>query len=141
MGKEGMGIGSASIVLIFAVLCLTIFALISYSSSERDKALLDTNVRMVKAYYQADTLAEYILADIMSQGLQDTVRGVEINIGFDFDIFADTVSFDVPVMENKILHVTAAFGFDGAEILNWSMRDTRKWSENEDDLPVWDGEF
>jgi hypothetical protein len=141
MGKEGMGVGSASIVLIFAVLCLTVFALISLSSVKNDKALTDSNVKLVKAYYEADTLAECILADIMSGGLQETVRGIEITTGFDMDIFADTVSFDVPILNDKVLHVAAAFGFDGTEILIWSMRDLREWHENEDHLPVWDGEF
>ena len=140
MSRGGMGVGSASVILIFAVLCLTIFALISLSSAKSDKALAETSVTLVKAYYEADTLAEYILADIMTGGLRDTVRGVEITVGFDMDLFADTISFEIPVAPDRVLHVSAAFGFDGAEVLSWSIRDLRGWSDVEDGLPIWDGE-
>ena len=51
MNKSGIGIGSASVVLVFAVLCLTIFALISYTAAINDKALTEVEVRLVKGYY------------------------------------------------------------------------------------------
>jgi hypothetical protein len=54
MDKKGMGIGSASLVLIFAVLCLTVFALISLSAAQNDKALADANAALVKAYYETE---------------------------------------------------------------------------------------
>jgi len=44
MGKSGIGVGSASIVLVFAILCLTIFSLITYVVAGNEKALVDAKV-------------------------------------------------------------------------------------------------
>ncbi|MCL2163360.1 MAG: hypothetical protein FWH55_02985 [Oscillospiraceae bacterium] len=64
MNRSGLGIGSASVTLIFAVLCLTILALISHVSADNDKALSDAEAKMVIGYYNADVLAERVVAEL-----------------------------------------------------------------------------
>jgi hypothetical protein len=134
-----MGVGSASVVLIFAVLCLTVFALISLSTAANDKALTRNNANLVREYYRADTLAETILADILRDGVQEKVRGIEITSDFDMMTWEELISYSVPVNGTKVLYVEVQLGMDGAERLSWSMRDTRVWSGEEVYLPVWDG--
>jgi hypothetical protein len=142
MGKQGMGTGSALLILIFAVLCLTIFALISLSSAGNDKALADANAELVMLYYEADALAETILAEIIAS-LPGTaageIRGVPVTMAFDEYKLADVISYRVPVNEYKSLHVEAVFGIDGVEVLCWAMRDARDWKEEDEPLNVWDG--
>ena len=139
MNKSGIGIGSASVVLVFAVLCLTIFALISYSAAANDKALMDVEVRLVKNYYKADTLAECILSELIAADrIPDYVRGVKITARWDWDLMAETAEFSCVVSDGKELYVKTVFYGDEYNILSWRMRNTGLW-ETEDDLPVWPG--
>ena len=54
MKNGGIGVGSASIVLVFAVLCLTVFSLITLVVAGNDKVLVDAGAKLVTAYYEAD---------------------------------------------------------------------------------------
>jgi hypothetical protein len=65
--KNGIGTvnaGGAIIIIIFVVLCLTIFGLLSFTTSFADKKLADKNLRSVEQYYKADSEAEQKLAMI-----------------------------------------------------------------------------
>jgi len=65
--KTGIGTvnaGGAIIIIIFVVLCLTIFGLLSFTTSFADKKLADKNLRSVEQYYKADSEAEKTLAMI-----------------------------------------------------------------------------
>ena len=58
--QAGMGaqIGSASIVMIFAVLCLTIFAVLSFQTASHEQRLAQKTADAARAYYRADSIAE-----------------------------------------------------------------------------------
>ena len=139
MNKSGIGIGSASVVLVFTVLCLTVFTLISYTAAGNDKALTDVEARLVKAYYDADTLAECVVAEmIAADTIPGSIRGVEITTQWDWELMADTAEFSCAVSEGKELYVKAVFYGDSYDILSWRMRDTGTW-QTDDGLPVWSG--
>ena len=55
-------VGASSLLVIFAVLCLTIFALLSVSTVQADGRLSDHAAKAVVNYYEADAKAEEILA-------------------------------------------------------------------------------
>ena len=52
--KNGANIGSASLILIFIVLCLGTFGLLSLSSAKNDLDLAERNGRSVSGFYRAD---------------------------------------------------------------------------------------
>ena len=139
MNRSGMGVGSASIILIFAVLCLTIFTLISYTSANVDEAMSDISVEIIQSYYEADTLAECILAEILDSDVTpDTVFGRDIESEWDFDI--ERIKFSCPVSESKSLCVELTIDSDSShEILMWKLLDTSEW-EADDSLNVWLGD-
>ena len=125
MGKGGVGVGSASIVLVFAVLCLTIFSLITLVVSSNDKDLVDAQAQLVSGYYEADTLATRILADILSNDqVPDNILGVDIYTGWDDTLNAETTYFFCHVSDVKALYVNLVFHDDSYDILSWRMRDT-----------------
>ena len=141
MNKSGIGIGSASVVLVFAVLCLTIFALISYTAALNDRALTEVEIRLVKGYYEADTLAEFILAEILAaDNIPDYTRGVTIETRWDWDLMAETVEFSCVISDEKELYVKVAFYGDSYDILSWRIQNTREWAIDTG-LPVWQGEL
>ncbi|MCL1819818.1 MAG: hypothetical protein FWG36_04070 [Oscillospiraceae bacterium] len=147
MNNGGTGTGSASIVLIFAVLCLTVFSIIAYSSARAGKAMTDAEVRLVKQYYDADAIAEMITAEIMlnTDDIPESVMGAEIESYLDFDTWAQIVQFNCGMNDRKELHVKLEVYPDYYNILSWRMRDIGDEDGGDfgfifdDNLPVWDG--
>ena len=60
----GIGIGGASILAIFVVLCLTTFATLSLVSARADARLAEKSRTASTEYYAADLLAEQMLGDV-----------------------------------------------------------------------------
>ena len=53
-------VGGASLLVVFAVLCLTVFALLSLTTVQADVRLADASVQAVADYYAADLEAQTI---------------------------------------------------------------------------------
>ena len=131
------GIGSALIVLVFTVLCLTIFTVISLVPALTGQRLIEAEVELVKSFYEADTLAEQVVAEILAaQTVPGNVLGVEIKT--EQGAQGERVSFTIPIAETRLLYVVLAIGRDHYEILTWRMYQTRYW-EADDRLNVWPG--
>lgn len=138
--KSGVGVGSASIVLIFAVLCLTVFTLITYIVASNNIALVEAEAELVAGFYEADTLAEQVLAEILAAGaLPERAHGVDISAGYDEQLEADTASYYCAISESKSLYVNLALRDDSYDILCWRMVDTDAWHAD-DGINVWIGE-
>jgi len=140
MNKSGVGVGSASIVLVFAVLCLTIFSLITFVVAGNDKALVDAKVNLVSGYYEADVLAEEILLNLLaSDVIPDEVSGVKIHTGIDNDLGVETVYFFCEISDIKALYVNLLMRGNSYEILSWRMYDTDDWVFDSS-MNVWAGD-
>ena len=63
-GSATINAGGAIIIIIFVVLCLTIFGLLSFTTAFADKRLADRTLLSVQQYYEADTRAEQMLAAV-----------------------------------------------------------------------------
>jgi len=138
MNKSGMGVGSASIILVFAVLCLTIFALISLTAANVDKTMLDISSKVINEYYEADTLAECILAEILDSAIvPDSVYGIDIST--ERSAGTEYIEFSCPVSDTKLLHVKVELSGDSYDILQWNVEDIGLW-EADDRLNVWLGD-
>ena len=66
-------VGGISLLVVFAVLCLTIFALLSLSTVQADIRLADASVKAVADYYAADRQAQEILARLRAGELPEEV--------------------------------------------------------------------
>lgn len=141
MTKNSIGMGSASIILVFTVLCLAIFALLTYASAHADKSLADASARMTKSYYAADTLAEQILAEVLaSEDVPDEYLGVDIYNEWDWMAGVERVIFSCPVTDTQELYVEAVISIDSYDVLVWKVRNiTEDTWEPESGLPVWEG--
>lgn len=62
--KLNVGTGASSILMIFVVLCLTTFGILSLVSSRADLHLTQANAKSVEEYYYADSKLELELADL-----------------------------------------------------------------------------
>jgi len=129
--RGGVGVGSASIVLVFAVLCLTIFSLITLVVASNDRALVEAEVNLVVGYYEADTLAELVLAELkQSDEIPDSIRGVDIRTVWHDYLEMETVYFYTRISDFKDLFVHLAFYEDSFTILSWRMSETDEWEYN-----------
>lgn len=136
-GGEGMSkkeysqqapvVGGSSLVVIFAVLCLTVFALLSLSTVKADKRLADINAKAVEEYYAADLEAERILSEIRGGSLPDGVTKS-----------GNIYSYSCPVSETQMLSVEVSVTGEGFDIIRWQTVSTTDWTEN-DGLAVWRG--
>ena len=130
MNKGGIGVGSASIVLVFAVLCLTIFSLISFIVTQNTKALVDAEAEFVTGYYRADSRAELILAELLNSGTIPTqIQGIDINIEQDNDLESNIINFVYPIYDTdyKDLFVRVSLGEKSYSVLSWRVIDNAEW--------------
>ena len=120
-------VGGSSLLVIFAVLCLVIFALLGASTVQADGRLSQTSAAAVTAYYEADCRAEEILARLRAG---ETPEGVERN--------GEYFRFECPVSDTQVLVVSGRLNGDFYEILQWQTDSVTRWEES-DDLNIWDG--
>ena len=121
-------VGGSSLLVIFAVLCLTVFALLSISTVRANQKLSDSSCRTVEGYYRADCSAEQILARLRTG---ERVEGVQGNDGL--------FSYACAISDTQALVVEVAV--DGTEytVLRWQAVSTADW-QADNSLPVWDGD-
>ena len=120
-------VGGSSLLVIFAVLCLTVFALLSVSTAQANRRLSEQTVQAVEEYYAADCRAEEILAEIRAG---KTPEGVTLS--------GDIYSYTCPISETQALAVTVRAEGGNYEILRWQAVSTVDWA-GDDSLPIWDG--
>ena len=129
MKRERMtapAIGGSSLLVIFAVLCLTVFALLSLSTAQAEKRLADAAAQSVTDYYAADLEAEKIFARLR---LGEVVDGVRIDGG--------CYRYECPISESQTLEVELEKTEHTWHILRWQV--IAHSGPVSEALPVWDG--
>ena len=141
MKRNTVGFGGASLMLIFSVLCLAIFAVLTLSSANREKTLTDRLEDSTSAYYAADSAAVEIeakLARAVSRGETPAeIDGVTINAA------GSTFAFACPIDGRRslavVLRADETAAGTGLRVLQWRETETANWTP-EDQLDVWKGE-
>ena len=140
--SRGMGVGTVSLIMIFSVLCLTVFAMLTLSTSNAEKILADRTAAFIKGYYEADSLATEIMAELAVDnargGLPGAVRGVEITYE-ETDDGAALANYTCKVTDVQDLVVALKLKGSGGEVLQWKTEYSQEW-EFDDSLIVWDGD-
>ncbi len=101
-------VGGTSLFMIFAVLCLTVFTLLTISTAVSDRKLSDVSANAVASYYAADLEAETILASIRRGDIPECVT-VENGV----------YSYSVAVSDTQSLNVSVAFENGTWSVLRW----------------------
>lgn len=121
-------LGGSSLLVVFAVLSLTVFALLSLSTVRANQRLGDASTKAVTDYYAADTQAQEILARLR---MGDVVEGVTVE--------GDRVTYRCPISDTQALEVELRQEGDTYQILRWQAVATVAWQES-DNTEYWDGE-
>lgn len=120
-------VGGSALLVIFAVLCLTTFAMMSLATIQADRRLTGAAADAVGAYYSADTRAEEILARI---------RGGEIPAGV--AVSGQIYTYSIRISGTQKLQVKIRMEGKAYAVLEWRAVSTAKWKPD-DTLRVWDG--
>lgn len=132
--------GGASLLTVFAVLCLTIFALLSLSTVRAHSALSDSSARAVESYYAADAQAQEILARLRFGEKPDGVTVYEPIAHYDDRVEQRQIcAYTVPISDTQELRVEVEVrSTSDYTILRWQTVPTGEW-DIDDSLDLWDG--
>lgn len=121
-------VGGSSLLVIFAVLCMSVFALLALATVQADVKLAEENTKAVMQYYDADLKAEQIVARLRRG---EEVSGV-IQKG-------NTYAFSCDVSDTQILSVVVRIKNDNYEVLQWKEIAVEEWNP-EEHIKVWGSE-
>ena len=141
MKRNAVGLGGASLVLIFSILCLAIFAVLALSSANREKTLTDRLKASTEAYYAADSRAveiEIKLREALARGeTPSEIDGVAVTAQ------DDTYTYACPIDERRTLAVVLKAARNQLPVtlqtLQWCEISTADWTPQEE-LDVWKGD-
>lgn len=127
-------VGGISLLVVFAVLCLTVFALLALTTVQADTRLADASAEAVTDYYAADCQAQEILARLRNGEIPE---GVEITgaVASCAVPISDTQELQIEVRLDRLLW---GMETDGYTVLRWQAVPTGAW-EADESIDVWDG--
>lgn len=121
-------VGGSSLLVIFAVLCLTVFAMLALSTVQANGRLSDASAEAVTAYYAADAQAEAILAQLRAGQVPEDVT-----------VTGEIYTYTCPISDTQALEVEVRVSGTDYEVLRWQSVSTADWQADEC-LHVWDGQ-
>ena len=119
--------GSASLLAIFAVLCLVVFALLSLSTAQAYDRLADASADAVTGYYRADFEAEKIFAQLRSGKLPNGVIKS-----------TDSYRYSCVISETQQLEVELLKNDENWKVLRWQAVSIADYKPDES-IAVWSG--
>lgn len=131
-----IGVGGASLLLIFVLLSLTTFATLSLVSANADKGMVDRDAQAVTNYYAADSIAEEMLAkigEIVAQtppnGLVSALQAIQLENQLEIhleepilvkqELDGITIAYSLPVDQRRYLHVGLLIQDRNIKITEW----------------------
>lgn len=151
--RASVQVGGSTILMIFTVLCLTVFAVLSLSSAKADVSLTQKAEQTLIAYYKADGEAEEKLRqwdEQMAEAQKDANEEQEFflelekRLGTDYDRTENKIKFEIPLTNgSQSLFIEIEPLYQAAEknykINKWKVQNTGEYLIDET-LNVWLGE-
>lgn len=133
-------LGGSSLLTVFAVLCLTVFALLSLSTVRADLRLAQHSRQAVQDYYAADARAQEILARLRTgEALPEGVSVETVSVDYP-DHDEEIHSYAIPISDTQELQVEVRIDTsDDYEVLRWQVVNTGEWN-SDGGLEIWDGD-
>ena len=121
-------LGGSTLLVIFAVLCLLTFSLLTLSTALSNQRLSEAGLSAVSAYYAADCAAEETIAALRAGQMPEHVTQN-----------GSTYSFSCPVSEKQTLFVVLEEQNGMLQVLQYKTV-TADDAEYDETITVWDGE-
>lgn len=149
--KRGMGTGYVTVMLIFALICLTVFAVLSFQAAYADERLSARTVEYARRYYAADTDAKEILAQLDEIAYESRAEGffaenfleqsAQLAALYE-EMGAVRAEYSCAINERQEISVCVVFYEDsqkGFEVRRWQT--VSDGAQQDSALGVWDGTF
>ena len=128
-GKQFTGMGASSILMIFVVLCLTTFAILSFVTSYADLRLSRRSQEAAEKFYAADARTDEILAEIdaimignQSEAAMKEIVEIESADG-------RQIVISVPIEENQSLRTVLKVSKASYEVVSRQKVTVIAWEE------------
>ena len=135
------GTGISSLLMIFVVLCLTVFGVLAYMTARADDRLTQRSAQMVQTYYEADARAEEALARL-DAALLDALPEEEALSSSGFTLCADedvpTGELEIPMNSSRVYRLRVEIENGAYRVIVRQTEDHAVWEEEY--LDVWDGQ-
>ncbi len=125
-------VGGSSLLVIFAVLCLTVFALLGLTTVQAGGRLSRAGAESVAAYYAADCAAEEIFARLRAGEIPEEV-GVCACPG------VEGYTYTCPISDTQQLSVEIHCDGISWSVERWQAEGTVEREETGQYLDLWDG--
>lgn len=146
--KRTANIGTSFLILIFIVLCLAIFSVLSISNAVRENGFSEKNAAAVREYYRADGEGVAFLANI-SEGLKkaqgnnpDEIKDWMLKTYGDFYV-EETNRFctDVDMATGQSLRVEIEANWEEqiCQVVAWNVYE-KEITQIDQAIPVWNGQ-
>ncbi len=140
--QGGITPGITSLAVILMVLCMTVFAALSYITAKGEHNLAIKSAAAMREYYTNDLAcakaAQQIL-DAYGQGLAPREIAQQWELEYSETPYGEDIAFYSAAGDGQRLDVTIHFAGGSTLITRWQQVRTGEW-EPDDSLNVWDGE-
>lgn len=147
--KRYANIGSSLLLVIFIVLCLTTFGLLSLQNARNDALLSERSAEAVKEYYRADCLGETFLqqtdkvflnAQKNGAGPEAVKRQVTSELGDYYQEDTDRICTDIPMRAGQALRIELLPDWEkgSCSVAVWSVYNCEDY-EIDQSVRVWRG--
>lgn len=145
--RNKVSIGASSLILIFIVLCMATFGLLSLSSAQGDLKLAMRNTEAVEYFYEAEAVGQrwlkevdQVLIEEMGEGKDssESSKRVEDRLGSIYNRETGLITTDIPMDRGRSLHIELGLvcGPERYEINSWYVYSSDEY-EIDNSMPVW----
>ena len=120
--------GSTSLLTVFAVLCMVVFAMLSLSTAQAYDRLADASADAAAEYYRADFEAEKIFAELRNGKVPNSVTKN-----------GDNYRYSCAISETQLLEVELLFKNENWQVLRWQAVSVADHQPDES-ITVWNGQ-
>ncbi len=140
--SAGIHVGSASIIMIFAVLCLTVFSTLSYVTSSQEQKLAQKSAQAIEQYYDADWQCEAYyeqIYDLLKSGVAVSDLPQYLDVKVTEAGASALIDYAVDIDERQQLEVQLIAENGALRTELWAIAPKAQHAYS-DELAVWDGE-
>jgi len=141
----GVNVGGASIIMVFSVLCLTVFAVLTLVSANAESTLAKKSSAVVSNYYVADANATETLAKVYEiVDEQSSLQDINVKVALLKDVSTKEeagllyISYFENIDDSQKLTVKLSTDGKKVDVLSWKVESTAEW-EPDNGLDVWQG--
>ena len=136
MRRGGTVSGAVSLVVIFGVLCMAVFATLTFATANRERGLSELDALRAEEFYRADTAATRIAAALRGgdRALADALlKEWEASSEIRFAEREDGTSaeFSIPAGGRRRLEVELILRDGGMQILRWQTLYAGTWEADD----------